>query len=163
MGLRDGGCYHAAGLLPKPKAAAVLSLLLLLCLPACGVKFSEDFDGTELFKSIVLEGDRSPGAQLTLRLGVAQGYPVPVRFMCIYEDEDRLTEDQNRVSFFERAVVVAEEIVPPAEARTPADEGIPRREYVFSFRAPGEGSYFLACFTPAAEDNGISLTFRVRP
>jgi hypothetical protein len=151
-----------------------------LTVAACGVTFSEDFEGTELFKSISL-GDTPPGGsqggnssctrqagvwecsgvdQLTVSFEVTNGYPVLIQVACFYEEPDALTDDQLKVAFHERATRVGEKVLMPVEGRRP-DDDVPRELLSFTFDAPPPGEYFLACLTPAAPDNGLGLGFRM--
>src|SRR4051812_37272462 len=106
-----GDLLHPAKTIPL-----LVALTLLLLTTACGVAFHETFDGTEVFKSISLNGDRVPNSQLTLNLTVAQTYPVPVTVSCFYDNEDKLTDDDYRVAFQERATRIGEIVMPPATA-----------------------------------------------
>lgn len=137
-----------------------MPLVALLFLSACGVAFSDDFDGTELFKGISLSGERVPGAELTVHLRINNGYPVPVRIGCYYEDPKTVTKEQEELAFNERATLIGETVLPAQEGRRP-DKKYPGQELSFSFAAPEAGSYFLACFTPAAKDNGLGLNFKI--
>ncbi|HLF79444.1 MAG TPA: hypothetical protein VJB57_18335 [Dehalococcoidia bacterium] len=133
-------------------------LLLALLLPpltACGVSFSETFDGTEMFKTISLAGERAPNAQLTVTVAFTQTYPVPVELACFYESGDKLSDDDYRVAFQERAKRIGEVVLPPY---TPP---LKREVVSFDFSVPEPGNYFLACLTPAAADNGLGLLFTI--
>lgn len=126
----------------------------------CGVSFGETFNGTELFKSLEVRGERVAGAELTLELVVTQTYPVPVRIACYYEDGRRLTDDQKKVVFEERAILAGEAVLEPAEGSRP-DGKAPRRMLTFSFTVARPGKYFIACITPASPDNGIGMPFTI--
>jgi hypothetical protein len=126
----------------------------------CGVRFRDDFDGTELFKSIVLQGERVAGATLEVTVGLNQAYPVPVHVACFYEDGSKLTDDQLKLAFHERATPIGEEVLPPVSGRDPGDE-VERREVSFRFRVDEPGDYFVACLTPAAPDNGLGRSFTI--
>jgi hypothetical protein len=127
---------------------------------ACGLRFSDDFEGTELFKSLTLEGERVTGAELQLLLVLNPSYPVPLRIACFYEDGDQLTDDQLKLSFEERATQISDVILGPALGRRPDDEVEPL-EMTVRFRVPEPGDYFVACLTPAAPDNGLGLSFAI--
>jgi hypothetical protein len=148
--------------LPRPMRPAVLAplCLLVLLLTGCGVSFSEDFDGTELFKSIRLEGELETDAELTVTVSVNQGYPVPVHVACYYEDGSKLTDDQLKLAFQERATRIGDEVLLPAAGATPGDD-VERRELSFHFRIGQPGEYFLACLTPAAPENGLGRAFTI--
>jgi hypothetical protein len=153
----------------------LLRITVFLCLAvataACGVSFSDSFDGTEVFKGISLGGGacsvqadvwRCPKVdQLTVDLQIADGYPVPLRIACYYEDPDTVTEDQDKLAFHERAMLAGESTVDPKEGRKPGDKHIDRELVSISFPAPPPGDYFLACLTPAAADNGLGLSFKI--
>jgi hypothetical protein len=155
-----------------------------LVLSGCGVRFSEEFEGTELFKTMWLteqvtggvpevcarEGATwvcRPGARLSVNTGITNGYPVPVRVACYYEDPDALTEDDEKLTFAERATFIGEAVLSPSEGARP-DTYAPRKAkdaasetLSFAFDAPAPGSYFLACLTPAAADNGLGIAFKI--
>ena len=138
-----------------------LLVLLLLALPACGVAFRSDFEGTEVFKSISLSGDRVAGSELTLNVEVAQPYPVPLLITCYYEDPDALTEDEKNVAFQERAPVIGKTVLPAREGGDPQDK-VEKQKLSFKFKVDQPGTYFVACLTPAAAENGYGLSFTVR-
>lgn len=161
-----------------------VSLILVLFTSACGVTFSEDFEGTELFKTVWLtehSGGAAPapcdrqgitwecraGIDLDVNIGVTNGYPVPVRIACYYEDPDSLSDDDENLTFAERATLIGEVVLAAQPGRRP-DEGkddaedLTRESFRFTFPArPQPGSYFVACLTPAAPDNGLGVNFRV--
>jgi hypothetical protein len=136
-------------------------LLLLLALPACGISFRSNFDGTEVFKSISLTGDRVVGSELTLNVEVAQPYPVPVKITCYYEDPEALTDDEKMVAFQERAPVIGEIVLPPREDSDPQDK-VEKQKLSFKFKVDQPGSYFAACLTPGAAENGYGLEFTIK-
>lgn len=138
-----------------------MALLVALLVSACGVSFSEDYDGTETFKGISLAGERTEGSTLTVNLTITNGYPIPVRIACYWEDPDAVTDDQEKLTFQERARKIGETVLPAQPGRRPDDEDLPREALSFSFVAPPPGLYFLACLTPAAADNGLGMTFRI--
>jgi hypothetical protein len=150
-------------LLPNKPFRFVLALLIAGLTSACGVSFSDDFDGTELFKGIRLEGERAIDSELVVTVTVNQAYVMPVRVACMYEDGYRLTDDQLKMDFSERAVRVGEEVLDPAPQGTHPGDDVERRDLSFRFRVPEPGDYFLACFTPHAPDNGLSLSFEIPP
>jgi hypothetical protein len=137
-----------------------LPLLLLVVSTGCGVTFSESFEGTELFKSIRLTGDLKVGSELTLTLNVNQGYPVPVQVGCYYEAGSRLTDDQLKLAFQERATFIGGEELPAALDHKPGDDVV-REDLVFKFTIDEAGEYFLACLTPAAPENGLGHLFEI--
>ena len=134
-------------------------ILLGLALTACGVSFSETFDGTELFKSLSLTGDRTAGSELTVTVMVTQTYRVPVEVACFYEDPNNLSDDDYHVAFQERAQRVGETVLPPAT--TTDRKSIERQPVSFTFSVRKPGDYFLACLTPAAPDNGLGVNFTI--
>src|SRR5690606_38353049 len=140
-----------------PRRRRLLALVLLcLALPACGVAFSFEFDGTEVFRDLELEGDMQPGTPIAVTLTVRQPYPVPLAISCRYENTD-LTDDQRKVIFAERAIPVYDTVLPPApESRLGEDaEDPPDIEHRFEFAVEEPGEYFIACFTVAAPEHGI--------
>ncbi len=144
-----------------PRFVPVLLLAtVLLASTACGVAFRDSFDGTELFRGIDLAGERVVGSDLTVTLTVNPAYPVPVRIACYYEDSSKLTDDQLKLTFEERATRVGEAVLPPAVGHRPSEKLEPQR-LSFHFSVPQPGSYFLACNTPAAADNGLSRSFKI--
>jgi hypothetical protein len=145
------GSLHRATGLPR----LLLVVLLLPLLTACGVSFSDTFDGTEMFKTISLAGERSANAQLTVVVTVTQTYPVPVELACYYESGDKLSDDEYRVAFQERAKRIGEVTLPPYVPP------LQRQPVSFDFSVPEPGNYFLACLTPAAPDNGLGLSFKI--
>ncbi len=134
--------------------------LLLLTAVACNVSFNDTFTGTEIMKKISLDGDRSAGAPLTLNLQVSQIYSVPLQIDCYYDDENHLNEDQKKLLFQERATPIGEKVLPPAPVATPTKKAA-AETVSFQFSVPRPGSYFLACLTPAAAENGWGLNFTI--
>ncbi|HXH21698.1 MAG TPA: hypothetical protein VNN10_06685 [Dehalococcoidia bacterium] len=170
----------------KLASHVVLLVLAPLLLGACGVRFNGSFEGTELFKSLWLTRqagieeqrcDRQgatwvcpAGSRLAVNVGITNGYPVPVRVACYYEDPDALTEDQKNLAFVERATLIGETVLAPRPGLRPdmyapdkKDDPAKRETLTFPFQAPPAGSYFLACLTPAAADNGVGVTLRISP
>jgi len=131
-------------------------------LPACGIQFGGSFDGTELFKDLEIEGDRFANRPLIIAVEVNQSYSVPVRVACYYEDRENLTEDEEKVAFHERAVLIGDRVLEPSGAEEPADD-VARETLRFPFSVPEPGSYFAACLTPASPENGIGTDFELRP
>jgi hypothetical protein len=141
---------------------------------ACGVSFSSNFEGTELFEAratlsgtpagpgsegactktgVVLECSRV--SRLTVHLAVTNGYPVPVRVACFIEDQDHtLTDDEKKVDFQDRVPLVAETVLPAEPGRKPGDKNLKEQQLDLTFAVPAPGFYFIACHTPAAPDNG---------
>ncbi len=137
-------------------------VLLSLVLTACGVALREKYDGTEVFGGISLVGERRAGQELTVSIQVSQVYPVPVRIDCYYEDGDRLTADQQKMTFEERARYIGGTVLEP-DPRARPEKHPPRKTLAFPFVVPGAGSYFVACLTPAATENGWGMDFKVAP
>ena len=102
------------------------------------------------------------GSELTLTVSVTRVYPVPVRVACFYEDDARLTADQEKLAFAERAAKIGETVLAPAVDRDPTDKEVLVEKLTFRFSVPEPGDYFLACLTPAAADNGLGLSFEIR-
>jgi hypothetical protein len=146
--------------LSSPRRLLCLALTLAALSLGCGVSFSRAQDGTEVFKGLEISGDRVVGAPLTLSLQVAQGYPVPVRVACYYEDDARLTDDQRKLAFLERATPIGEVVLPAApDARPDAD--LTPQSLSFEFTIAAAGDYVVACLTPAAPENGWSVRLRI--
>lgn len=137
-------------------------IVLSLVLAACGVIFRADFDGTEVFRRLEIEGERTAGSELTVRIEVQQGYPVPLRIGCFYENTDDLTGDQRNLVFQERAVLFGERVLPPAPDGRPWDKDRRRQTLTFRFTPPRAGEYFVACATPAAPENGLGRALTIR-
>jgi hypothetical protein len=157
----DGGCYDPGELNPASVRRQLVLVVFLLALPACGVSFRSNFEGTEVFKKLSVSGERVAGAELTLNLEVAQPYPVPLQIVCYVEDSDKLTEDQKNVAFQERAPRIAEAVLPARVGGDPQDK-VENQTLSFKFKLDEPGEYFLACLTPAAAENGYGVTFRVK-
>jgi hypothetical protein len=120
-----------------------LLFLASLALAACGVRFGDEFEGTELFKTAWLtqdiDGKAEPCARegatwvcrantrLSVNVGVTNGYPVPVRVACYYEDPEALTEDDEDLAFVERATMVGGSSCRRAKARGPTTSRRTRR------------------------------------
>ena len=143
-------------------ACRLILLLALLLLPACGVSFITTFDGTELFKKLELQGDLYANRELILAVEVNQAYPVPVRVACYYEDQEHLTKEDRKVAFQERATLIGERVLDASDADSPGDD-VPRQTLRFTFSIPEAGKYFAACLTPASPENGIGVSFELRP
>ena len=146
--------------LPSPPIR-IAFLLLLLALPACGVSFRSNFEGTEVFKKVSISGDRVAGAELTLNVEVAQPYPVPLQVACYYEDPDKVTEDQKNVAFQERAPLIGQAVLPANVGSNPQDK-VETQTLTFKFKVDKPGDYFVACLTPAAAENGYGVSFTVK-
>jgi hypothetical protein len=131
-------------------------------LPACGIGLTGDKTTTEMFRGIAVSGDLFVNRELTLEVELKDGYPVPVRVACFYENREALTPEQRRVPFHERATLVGERTLPPTDAESPAAD-LPSQTLRFTFSVPQPGRYFAGCLTPAAPDNGVSLSFEIRP
>jgi hypothetical protein len=139
-----------------------LLFAFVLLAPACGVSFGGGSEGTELFKDLEIEGDLYANRELILALEVNQAYPVPVKVACYYEAPDNLSEDEEKVAFQERAVLIGERVLTASGAESP-DEDVPNEMLRFAFSIPEPGSYFAACLTPASPENGIGVDFDLRP
>jgi hypothetical protein len=126
------------------------------------VQFGSSFDGTELFKDIDVEGDLYANRKIALTVEVNQAYALPVRIACYYEDRENLTDDEKKVAFQERATLIGERVLPASDAESPGED-VPRETLRFAFAIPAPGSYFAACLTPAAPENGIGVEFELRP
>ncbi len=135
---------------------------MFLLLPACGVRFGDSLEVTELFKDLDIEGDLFANRPLLLAIEVNQAYSVPVRVACYYEEPDDLSEDDKRVAFQERATLIGERDLPASTAPSPGDDVL-RETLHFPFSVPEPGSYFVACITPASPENGIGLEFDLSP
>ena len=140
-------------------------LLLLLSLPACGIDFVASEEGTELIDKIEVMGNFVAGGEVTVKMTVNHAYPVPVHIACYVENQNLVTEDKEDVVFHERATLVGEEFLDTAlsagQPLNPDDE-VAKKTYSYSFTVDTPGTYFIACITPAAPDNGIGRTFTVR-
>jgi ABC-type transporter Mla maintaining outer membrane lipid asymmetry ATPase subunit MlaF len=139
--------------------------LLLLSLPACGIDFVASEEGTELIDKVEIAGDFVAGGEVTVTMTINQAYPVPVHIACYVENQDLVTEDQEDVVFHERATLVGEEFldtaISPDRPLNPDDE-VEKLKFSYPFRVDQQGTYFIACITPAAPDNGIGRSFTVR-
>ena len=140
-------------------------LLLLLTLPACGIVFTAEFKGTEVFREFELASDQMDdgsflaGTPIEMRLRVNQAYPVPVGISCRYENVE-ITDDQRQVAFNERALPVFETVLEANPGHEPGDDdGVPDQTFEFEFAAPEAGDYFIACFVVSAPENGIGRGF----
>jgi hypothetical protein len=152
-------------LLPNARARFAAIILILLALPACGIVFSAEFDGTEVFRDFELAGEETDdgffltGSQVEVTLTVNQGYPVPLAVSCRYENVD-ITDDERRVAFSERTLSVFETVLPGNPGHEPGDdESLEDQVFEFEFMAPEPGDYFIACFVVAAPENGIGRGF----
>jgi hypothetical protein len=137
-------------------------MLATLLLPACGIVFSAEFEGTEVFRDLELEGDFVAGSPISATVTLRQPYPVPLAVSCRFEDRD-ISHEQRRVAFAERALAVYETVLEPDadhhlgdEDREPVD-----MEHRFEFTVAEPGNYFIACFTFAAPENGIGERFTI--
>lgn len=119
----------------------------------------ERFEGTEVFKSIVLQGDFTPNSVIDLRVEMEQPYEVPVWISCRYEDTD-ITDEERRIQFNERTISVYENTFEPGPGIT-SEESNPH-VVEFGFQVPEPGDYFIACFTGAAPEHGIGQGFSIR-
>jgi hypothetical protein len=136
-------------------------LLLMLALPACGIRFLDDFEGTELIENLRISGDFVVNGQLVVSIEVNNAYPVPVRVACMYDRETGLSDEEKRIAFHDRAIVVGERILEPRQGTKPSDD-VENVGLSFQFSVPQPGSYFIACITPASPENGIGRSFIIR-
>jgi hypothetical protein len=148
--------------LPTRLLRTFILLTALVLLPGCGIDFSESDRGEDLFKAMTISGDPFVNRELTVSLDVTVAYPVPVKIACYYENRAALRPEQRNVPFAERALLIGERVLPPAEADHPSD-GAPRETIRFAFSVPTPGVYYLGCLTPAAPENRINMNFEVRP
>jgi len=146
---------------PSCLLRSLLILAGVVLLPACGVDFEES-DRAEMFSNLRLSGDRFVNRELTLELGVKASYQVPVRVACYYEDRSKLTAEQRRVAFADRALVIGEKVLEPVAAEHPT-QGAKPRTLRFLFSVPSPGVYYLGCTTPAAPENRINISFEIKP
>jgi hypothetical protein len=157
--------YDRGDLHPPVFAPRLLSMLFIVFLsPVCGVAFTSHYNGTETFKSIAISGDKVVGSPLTLTLEVTQTYPVPLQITCYYEDGSKLTDDQKKVAFQERAKILGQTLLPAAPQHNPQDkiDKADRQKLEFPFKVDEAGSYFAACITPAAAENGYGIAFKIK-
>ena len=125
-------------------------------------------EGTELIDKVELAGEFVVGGEVTVTMTINQAYPVPVHIACYVENQNLVTEDEEDVVFHERATLVGEEFLDTAlSAGRPLnpDDEVEKKIFTYRFTPETPGSYFVACITPAAPDNGIgrSFTIRARP
>jgi hypothetical protein len=146
---------------PRFLFAPLFFVILAIAHTGCGVSFHDQFFGTELFRSLEIDGEKVVDSDLTVTIMYTQGYPVPVRVACYYEDGSRLTEDQQKLAFQERATKVGETVLPAAEGERPGTD-LPEKKLSFHFSIDEPGNYFLACLTPAAPENGLGQAFEIR-
>lgn len=135
--------------------------VLIPALTACGVSFNDGAYGTELFYSLDLAGERTVNSELTLDVVVTQSYPAPVRIACYYENGDKLTDDEVKRPFEERAKPIGAAVLLPESTAKPGDDAEKQR-LTFRFSIPEAGDYFLACLTPASPENGLGLLFTIK-
>ena len=158
--------YHRWDLVPDTRNHLAALFLLLLSLPACGIDFRSEFDGTEVFREFALDSDSMLGGEfitgspIEVTLTVNQAYPVPIAISCRYEDVD-ITDDERQVAFNERALAVFETVLEANPGHHPRETEIDVRVTEFAFVVREPGDYFVACFTVAAPENGIGRGFTV--
>ena len=135
---------------------------MTLALPACGIVFSAEFEGTEVFREMEMEGDLVAGTPIQVTVTMTQPYPVPLAVSCRYENTD-ITEEQRKVAFNERALPVYETVLQPRPGQAPGDDPDEMEEVRRGFEliVPEPGDYFLACFSVAAPENGIGRRFTI--
>jgi hypothetical protein len=140
-------------------------LILLLTVPGCGIEFVASEEGTELIDSVTVSGEFVAGGEVMVTVTINQAYPVPVHVACYAQNESLVTEDEKDVSFHERATLVGQvyldTAIGPSGAMTP-DTEVQKQTFSYPFRVERPGTYFIACITPAAPDNGVGRTFTVR-
>ena len=140
-------------------------LIFLSALPACGIEFVASEEGTELIDKVEVAGEFIAGGEVTVMVTVNQAYPVPVHIACYVENQSLVTEDEKAVAFHERAELVGEAFLDAALASDrpiEPDSEVQKQVYRYPFRVERPGSYFIACITPSAPDNGIGRSFIVR-
>ena len=154
-------------MLPNLRKHLAALFLIVLSLPACGIVFSADFEGTEVFRAFTLDSDSIVDgkflvdAPIEVALTINQAYPVPVALSCRYEDVD-ITDDQRQVAFNERTLSVFETVLEANPGHEPGDdEDVEDQVFEFEFAVPEPGDYFIACFTVAAPENGTGRGFTV--
>lgn len=131
-------------------SGALLAFLLASLLSACGVDFGSGQEGTELFASLTVEGERVAGSPLTLRLDYTQIYPAPIAVRCFLEQDD------------EEVQAIGESTVPPHPEGGPEATPTPGIiELTFAVERPG--SYWVVCETPADENNAIGERLEILP
>jgi hypothetical protein len=156
--------YDPRSLRPHRFLRLLLAPLATIGLTACGIAFSSEFTGTEMFKGIEVTGDMTEGSELTVTVTITPVYQIPVELACYYEDDDSLSDDMQKIAFHDRALLAGKTTVEPApEGVTPSDDDVERQQLSFAFTPPVAGDYFIACLTPAAPDNGIGVDFTVKP
>ena len=138
----------------------IISLVLIAALPACGITFEDEFQPTELFDTISLDGERVVGEDLTITVGLSNGYDVPVKVGCYYETE-AVKGDRQLQGFISRAKMIGETVLSPAPDGRPDRPDVPIQTLSFDFSVDQPGDYFVACVTPAASDNGLGIYFSV--
>lgn len=155
------GAIIESRLLPASLPRWLPLVVMLALLPACGITFGSPSSGTELFKHLELDGDLFAQRRLVLSVEVSTNYPVPVRVACYYEAPNRLSPDERKLAFHNRATVIGERVLEPVVADDASSDEIRRTlRFAFVVRRPGE--YFAACLTPAAPENGIGINFEVK-
>ena len=137
-------------------------LILLLTLPGCGIDFVASEEGTELIDSVTVAGEFRAGGEVTVTMKINQAYPVPVHVACYVQNESLVTEDEKDVAFHERATLVGQVFLDTAIGPDTPDEQVQKQTYSYPFKVERPGTYFVACITPSAPDNGIGRTFTVR-
>src|SRR3989304_3897617 len=118
------------GLLTPPFARFLIILITLAALPTCGVELKETFEGTEVFKGIALSGERVAGGELTMTLTVSQGYAVPVRIACLYENRSTRPPGWQKLAFEERATLIGGTVLPADVGAKPGGAGRAQAEPV---------------------------------
>jgi hypothetical protein len=134
---------------------------MAVTLSACGIAFSSDFTGTEVFRGLHLDSDFRAGSPIAVELTVSVNYPVPLAISCRYEDT-HITDDQRAVAFNERTTSVFETVLPAQPGEEPSQHNPGEtRTFNFQFSVPKPGDYFVACFTVASPENGIGQGFTI--
>ena len=150
----------------RPFSLPIAALVVfLLSLPACGIEFVASEEGTELIDKVEVAGEFVEGGEVTVSVTVNHAYPVPVHIACYVENQSLVTEEQEDVAFHERATLVGEVFLDTALGPNGAlhpDDDVEQQVFRYPFRVERPGTYFVACITPSAPDNGIGRTFTVR-
>lgn len=136
----------------RGRSGTLVIILLGLAglLAGCGIGFGAGPEGTELFARLSIEGERTTGSSLTLRLDYTQFYPAPIEVRCLLErDEERVQIIGNR------SIPAHPEGGPEATPTTGA--------FDLEFTVSEPGSYWVVCETPADEENAIGKSLEIRP
>jgi hypothetical protein len=132
----------------------------------CGVSFSAEDEQSEIFADVLVEGDFSPGGQLTLTLRYQQPYPAQIDVACdLLEDRSGRRADRLVARVLEQQILptqglpVGEGTPQPLEEITPVPGSFEQ-----PFNAPVEpGRYEVECLTPVDDNNKLSRSFTIAP